>query len=71
MKPGDVIRMKSIRSYQDGPVVRGYSTWKPPEGQIFVCLLLGTEPLDGSDPLDANKRLEEFGWKPPSEANDN
>jgi hypothetical protein len=30
--------------------------------EVFVVVLLGTEPKDGSAPLDPVQRLNEMGW---------
>lgn len=35
----------------------------PPKGQVVVLAFLGTEPMDGSAPLDPVRVFQLMGWK--------
>lgn len=48
---------------QDGSMAVGY---KPNKGHRLVFLFLGTEPKDGSKPMDAEQFLISAGWTPPA-----
>jgi hypothetical protein len=61
--PGDVLRMRSFTNRvtaDNGDYLE--LTYKSKPKQIAVFLLLGNERLDGKDPLDVKKRLNELGW---------
>lgn len=80
MKPGDVLRMRNVRVYDDdGKSYAEYScgpatkTGKPKrekfeDKEVFVALLLGTEPLKFPPMHDSVYRdrmrmaLKEIGW---------
>lgn len=68
MKPGDVVRMGTFKNRVDNDKVSAEFTFKVPRDQVAVFLLLGSEKRDGSEPLDVNQRLKDFGWTPPSES---
>lgn len=38
-------------------------TYNAPKGKFFVVMLLGVEDRSGKDRMNANKVLEEMGWK--------
>ena len=70
MHDGEVIRITNFRNYfvpgrdtetgkEVGLVSVGY---KAEKGQVFVAVLLGVEPKDGSAPLDLEATLNSFGW---------
>lgn len=61
MKVGDVLPTKSLRVVHDN----GWLNYKAPTGERFVVVLLGSEPVDGSKPLDPIAVFEELGWKRP------
>jgi hypothetical protein len=65
MKVGDVLPTKTLRVVHPG----GWADFKPPKGEQFVVVLLGSEPVDGSNPLDPIAVFHALGWqeeKPPA-----
>jgi hypothetical protein len=58
VKVGDVLPMKSIRVVHD----TGWLNYKAPPGERFLVVLLGSEPTDGSRPLDPHAVFRELGW---------
>lgn len=61
MRPGDIIRTSSLASYtyfNDGKM-RSRADYSPPDGECIVVAVLGTEPKDGSDPLDVEAILRD------------
>ncbi len=71
MKPGDVVRVRTIRhhAHGDGRSWREYSPdnrAKSKEGRkVFVAILLGDEHLDSKygEPLDILAVMDELGWR--------
>ena len=57
-KSGDVVRMSSFTHVNPD----SQFTFKAKKGRVAVFLLLGEENKDGSDPLDLESRMREFGW---------
>jgi len=55
---GDVVRMSSFTHVNPD----SQFTFKAKKGRVAVFLLLGEESKDGSDPLDLEARMNEFGW---------
>jgi hypothetical protein len=55
---GDVLRMSRFMHVEP----EAEFTLKAKKGRVAVFLLLGEEAKDGSDPLDLEARLNEFGW---------
>lgn len=64
MKVGDIVSTHGLTAYSG----RNSFGFKPPEGHRFVVLVLGSEPKDGSAPLDAEAVLRRLGWVPESAA---
>lgn len=65
MRVGDVVTTgPSLTVYQG----RSSFGFKAPAGHRFVVLVLGTEPKDGSAPLDGDAVLRQLGWVPEAEA---
>jgi hypothetical protein len=58
MKVGDVLPTKSLRVVHD----TGWLNYKAPTGERFLVVLLGSEPVDGSKPLDPKAVFEALGW---------
>lgn len=46
-----------------GKIPMNSITYGPPKGHVFIALLLGVEPSDGSRPLDPEQTLRSWGWK--------
>ena len=73
MRPGDCVRTPYVRHYYPPPppgTRSEYIVWtdvKAPEKHVFVLVLLGAEPKDGSAPLDGSAALKEIGWHPDTE----
>lgn len=63
MRTGDVVQAKLIRRVFKTETLSGYETYKAPNGEQFVFLLLGAEPTDGP-PLDPKEALKALGWVP-------
>ena len=66
MKDGDVLPVSSVTVTQydnDGRFVRSES-WKPPKGEQFMLLLLGSRPKVGVD-FDPVAALHRLGWTSP------
>ncbi len=59
MKPGDVVYTTHIRASFPG-MTFDYSAGKKDR---FVFIFLGSEPRDGSKPIDPLERLNELGWE--------
>jgi len=64
MKPGEIIRLKNVSAVGDnGKIERKLIA---PTGEVFVCILLGTEldNLEGQEgkALDPGKTLRQLGW---------
>jgi len=59
MKPGDIISTTHVTVVFPKTTLH-YSSGKK---DYFVFICLGTEPRDGSNPLDPIKRLNELGWR--------
>jgi hypothetical protein len=59
MKVGDVFPTKSLRAVHP----TGWMDFKPPKGEQFVVVLLGSEPTDGSRPVDPVAVFRALGWK--------
>jgi len=61
VKVGDVIRMSSFTHVEGDGELR--VTFKAPSKKhVAVFLLLGNENMNGTEPLDIEKRMNEFGW---------
>ena len=58
MKVGDVVPMTYIRVVHDN----GWTGYKAPKGERFLVVLLGSEPVDGSRPLDPAAVFHALGW---------
>jgi hypothetical protein len=58
MKVGDVLTVKYIRVVHEN----GWTGYKAPEGERFLVVLLGSEPLDGTQPLDPKAVFHALGW---------
>lgn len=72
MRPGEILRLRTARSYGVGPrpgaTTRiGWIDWRPErKGQVMVCVYLGNEPLspDDGEGLDPALELRGMGWHP-------
>jgi len=61
IQPGDCIRLTHFSK-----VMRGTTAmFKAPKGHVFVAVFLGTEPKQGTPPLDIMVTLEALGWRKP------
>lgn len=58
MKVGDVLPMASIRVVH----ATGWLNYKAPKGERFIVVLLGSEPVDGSKPIDPKAVFNALGW---------
>lgn len=65
MEIGDVVTARTLEERvskpKDSPGLTG-RRMSAPKGRHFVFLVLGSEPADGSAPLDPEVRLNEMGW---------
>lgn len=61
MRPGDVILTSHIRNYFWPE--KGWVGYKADKDEAFVFIFLGTEPRDGSEPLNPFEALEQMGWE--------
>jgi hypothetical protein len=64
--PGEVVRLRTMRIYHVPPPIREgmiHEDWTAPEEHVYVCLVMGVEPRDGSKPLNVVSMLEALGWK--------
>ena len=64
IQSGDTVRMRActVRRYLGGgPVNWVQGTFKAGKGREFVFLLMGV--VEEGEHFDANKMLEEMGWK--------
>lgn len=60
MKIGDVIRMTHFADTSPGLITH----WKAEKGQVFLAVLIGTEPKDGTALLDIGKAIRALGCVP-------
>lgn len=62
---GAVLRLRTVRHYPDPTLETGivHENWTAIKGHVFVVLVLGHEPQDGSDPLDGEQVLRDWGWE--------
>ena len=64
MRIGDVVTARTfeerVSKPKDSPGLTG-RRMSAPKGRHFVFLVLGSEPADGSAPLDVDARLNEMG----------
>jgi hypothetical protein len=56
--PGDCVRLSSLASVMQ-TITAHFSAGK---GLVFVAVILGKEPKDGSQPLDLVRAMNELGW---------
>lgn len=70
---GAIMRLRNFDHYPDptldtGILREGFVANKDRKHPlVFVVIVLGTEPKDGTDPLDVVACLEAMGWTPPPE----
>jgi hypothetical protein len=64
MKVGDVVTTGGGLTVYQGRSSFGF---KAPAGHRFVVLVLGSEPTDGSAPVDPVAVLKGMGWTPPAD----
>ena len=66
MRAGNLIRVRSFKHYFPPQTGDGFhiicETFTADKGRVFVAALLGTEPQDGSEPLNVHMALGRFGW---------
>jgi hypothetical protein len=62
MQVGDVIRARRW-NHCEPSIELSYSVGRGNKN-VAVFLYLGTEPRDGSNPLDLEGRMKELGWVP-------
>ena len=67
---GDIIRLTSVKNNfaPTGNMGLISTSFKAPKGKVFVAVLLGVEPKDGSAPLDLDGVLDRMGWMKKPEA---
>lgn len=63
--PGALLRLRTIRHYPDPTHGSGIisETWTAAKGKVFVVVVLGHEPQDGSEPLDGEQVMRDWGWE--------
>lgn len=67
MKPGDVVSTRTLRVYFETAKAKGYLDYKPPKGEEFAVVFLGSFPVDA--PVDGPAELRKLGWQPEEEKN--
>jgi len=71
VRVGDVIRMTSFRDHivtdEGEPVRVTMRSYRANPRRVYVAIMLGTEALDGSEPLDPEAALRRMGWVKQSE----
>lgn len=60
MQRGDLVNMTACTIVSDDGDLR--LSYRAPKGERFVFLLLGSEPKDGSKPLDGEAIMKHMGW---------
>lgn len=74
MKPGDVVRLRNVRSYHADP--RNWLEFRPDNHKdraskrVFVCVVLGTEGFElvnkkgekVMEPLNVEQAMNDLGW---------
>ena len=63
MYPGDVVRLTHFVHHEPNM----QSTWKAPNGKVYLADLIGVENKDGSEPADPLSLMKELGWQLESE----
>ena len=58
---GQIVRLRSLSHYPTNLTTTRFD-YTPGAKRVFVCIVLGTELIDGSELLDADKELEAMGW---------
>lgn len=61
MVVGDLVNMTACTLVSDDGSLR--VSYRPPKGERFVFLVLGSEPKDGSRPLDPEAVMTAMGWQ--------
>jgi hypothetical protein len=62
---GEVLRLRNVTHYnplkkgEKGLISVGYTA---PKNTVFLCVLLGVEPKDGSQTLDLEAAMNRLGW---------
>jgi hypothetical protein len=51
-----------LQGWDEKPSPNLTATIKAPKNQVTVVLVLGTEPRDGSMPIDLESAMKELGW---------
>ena len=65
MESGQVLRLRTARHYGTADQKTIWADYTPHDKKdVFVVVLLGVEPRDGSQPLDIRKALFELGYVP-------
>ena len=59
---GEVIRLTNFTTHNPPPDPLMSVSYKAPKKQVFVAVLLGVEPKDGSAPLDIDEIMDKMGW---------
>lgn len=69
---GALLRLRTVRHYPDPTLDCGiiYENWTAEKGYVFMAYILGVEKQDGSEPLDVDARMNEFGWHAERESAD-
>jgi hypothetical protein len=57
-KPGDKLRLTNYTNHSPNLQVG----IKAPKDQVFVAVLIGMEPRDGSQPLNVEEVMYAMGW---------
>lgn len=66
MKPGDTVLTKNLVAWSP----QAQATYKPPKGEVFVVLVLGSTLPEPEEPFDANEALRRMGWEMTEEPSD-
>lgn len=66
---GDVVRLTSLRNNfalnknnMNQKVGLLSVNFKAPKDKVFVAVMLGVEPKDGSAPMDLDSAMNKMGW---------
>lgn len=62
LNTGNAVRLRTLKAMRRGPDGKMISeiTWKPPKGEDFIVLILGT--AKHADPVNPDAALREMGW---------